>query len=97
MKRFGPASNFFGGVGESNHKRIIKDTGNNTQQRACKFTSQIPLRYYKGMVCDIAHQALVQRNESQYNTRPIICMAYPVMEGKYKLTLNINGNGFTFH
>ncbi len=95
MKSFGSASNFFGGIGESNHKRFVKDTGNNSQQRACNFTSQIALRYYERMVCDIAHQALVQRNKSQYNTCPIICMSYPIMEGKYKLTLNINGNGFT--
>jgi hypothetical protein len=95
MKSFGSASIFFGGVGESNHKSFVKDTDNNTQQRACNFNSQIALRYYKRMVCDIAHQALVQRNKSQYNTHPIICMSYPVMEGKYKLTLNINGSDFT--
>jgi len=97
MKRFGSASNFFGGIGGSNHKRFLKDTGHNTQQRACNFTSQIAQGYYERMVCAIAHQALVQKNESQYNTQPIICMSYPVMEGNYKLTLNINGNGFTFH
>jgi hypothetical protein len=95
LKSFGSASNFFGGIGESNHKKLIKDTGNNTQQRACNFTSQIALSYYKRMVCDIAHLALVQRNESKYNAQPIICMSYAVMEGKYKLTLNINGNDFT--
>jgi hypothetical protein len=44
MKRFGSASNFFGGVGESNHERFVKDTGHNTQQRACNFTSQIAQR-----------------------------------------------------
>jgi hypothetical protein len=95
MKKIGSASNFFGGVGESNHKRFAKDTGNNTQQRARNFTSQIALLYYKRMVCDIAHQVLVQRSKSQYKTCPIICMSYPIMEEKYKLTLNINGNGFT--
>ncbi len=68
MKSFGSASKFFGGIGESNHKRFIKDTDNDTQQRACNFTSQIALRYYERMVCDIAHQALVQRNKSQYST-----------------------------
>jgi hypothetical protein len=68
MKSFGSASNFFGGIGESNHKRFVKDTGNNTQWRACNFTSQIALRYYERMVCDIAHQTLVQRNKSHYNT-----------------------------
>jgi hypothetical protein len=32
MQRFGSASNFFGGIRESTHKRFVKDTGNNTQQ-----------------------------------------------------------------
>ena len=67
MQRFGSASNFFGGIGESNHKPFIKDTGNNTKQRASNFTSQIAQRYYERMVCDIANQALVQKNKSQYN------------------------------
>jgi hypothetical protein len=59
MKSFGSASNFFDGIGESNHKKFVIDTGNNTQQRACNFSSQIALRYYERMVYDIAHQALV--------------------------------------
>jgi hypothetical protein len=94
IKRFGSARNFFGGIGESNHKRFVKDTGHNAKQRACNFTSQIAQRYYERMVCDIAHQALVQKKESRYSTQPIICTSYPVMEGKYTLTLNINGNDF---
>jgi hypothetical protein len=64
MQRFGSASNFFGGIGESHHKRFVKDTGNNTQQRASNFTSQIAQRYYERMVCDIANQALVKKHES---------------------------------
>jgi hypothetical protein len=95
MQRFGSASYFFGGIGESNHKRFVKDTGNITQQRASSFTSQIAQKYYERMVCDIANQALVQKNKSQHNARPISCTSYPVMEGKYTLTLNINGNDFT--
>ena len=58
MQRFGSASNFFGGIGESNHKRFVKDTGHNTQQRASNFSSQVAQRYYERMVCDIANQAL---------------------------------------
>jgi hypothetical protein len=95
MQRFGSASNFIGGIGESNHKRFVKDTGNDTQQRASNFTSQIAQRYYERMVCDIANQALVQKNESQYNAPPISCISYPVMEGKYTVTLNKNGSDFT--
>ena len=98
MQRFGSASNFFGGVGESNHKTFVNDTGNNTQQRANNFTSQIALRYYERMVCDIADKVLVQRIQSQYyETQPYMThsSSYIVMEGKYKLTLDIKENGFT--
>ncbi len=45
-------------------------------------------------MCDIANKALVQKHESQYNSQPISCLSYLVMEGKYTLTLNINGNDF---
>ena len=44
-QRFDSTSNFFGGVGGSNHKTFVKDAGNNTQQQANNFTSQIELRY----------------------------------------------------
>ena len=50
------------------------------------------------MVCDIADKALVKRIQSQYyETQPSMTdtSSYPVMEGKYKLTLDINENGFT--
>ena len=30
MQRYGSASNFFGGIVETNHKRFVKDTGSNT-------------------------------------------------------------------
>jgi hypothetical protein len=95
MQRFGSASNFFGGIGESNHKRFVKDTGNNTQQRASCFSSQIAHRFYERMVCDIANQALVQKHNIKYNKAQCKSISYPVMEGKYTLTLNVNGIHFT--
>jgi hypothetical protein len=95
MQRFGSASNFFGGIGESNHKRFVKDTGHNTQQRASNFSSQVAQRYYERMVCDIANQALVQKHNVKYHAAQRKCISYPVMEGKYSLTLNIRGNDFT--
>jgi hypothetical protein len=83
MQRFGSASNFLGGIGGSNHKRFVKDTGNNNKQRASNFSSQIAHRYYKRMVCDITNQALVQKHDIKYNTAQHMCISYPVMEGKY--------------
>jgi hypothetical protein len=32
MILFGSAINFFGGIGECNHKKFVKDTGCNTQK-----------------------------------------------------------------
>ena len=98
MMLYGSASNFFGGVGESNHKRFVKDTGNNTQLRANTFSSQIASRYYERMVCDIADIALDEKIKSQYyetQPRSSATHTYPVMEGKYQFSLNINSNGFT--
>ena len=86
MMLYGSASNFFGGVGESNHKRFVKDTGNNTQLRANIFSSQIASRYYERMVCDIADIALDKKIKSQYyetQPRSSATHTYPVMEGKY--------------
>ena len=98
MMLYGSASNFFGGVGESNHKRFVKDTGNNTQLRANIFSSQIASRYYERMVCDIADIALDEKIKSQYyetQPRSSSTHTYPVMEGKYQFSLNINSDGFT--
>ena len=98
MMLYGSASNFFGGVGESNHKRFVKDTGNNTQQRAHVFSSQIASRYYERMVCDIADIALDQKLKSEfYETQPRTSSthSYPVMEGKYQFSLRINRNSFS--
>jgi hypothetical protein len=98
MMLYGSARNFFGGVGESNHKRFVKDTGNNTQQRANKFSSQIAERYYERMVCEIAEKALDEKIKSQYyetQPRSSSTPTYPVMEGRYQLTLDINDDGFT--
>ena len=77
MQRFGSATNFFGGIGESNHKRFVKDTGNNTQKRASNFTSQIAQRYYETMVCDIANQALVQKHAIKYKAPQTSLISYP--------------------
>lgn len=95
IKLFGSASNFFGGVGESNHKKFVKDTGNNTQKRAHNFTSQIATRYYERMVHDIAEEALSQRNNLEYDVVQCDIISYPIMEGIYKLTLDINGTDFS--
>jgi hypothetical protein len=88
MKLFGSASNFYGAVGEKNHKNFVKDTGNNTQKQANNFTSQIEIRYYKKMTYDIAHQELIKRKKSEFiqNRNQT---SFPIMEGVYKLTLII--------
>jgi hypothetical protein len=56
MILFGSAINFFGGIGECNHKTFVKDTGCNTQKRINSFTLQVATRYYESMILDIANK-----------------------------------------
>ncbi len=58
IKHFGNAINFYGGIGECNHKNFVKETGCNTQKRICTFTSQVAQRYYERMTLDIARKAM---------------------------------------
>ena len=50
IKLFGCGINFFGGPGETFHKKFVKDTGNNTQGRADSFSSQCAQRYYETLL-----------------------------------------------
>ncbi len=67
MKLFGSAINFYGGIGECNHKKIAKDTGFNTQKRIRTFTLQVAMRYYEGMTLQITKKCLDARAESNNN------------------------------
>jgi hypothetical protein len=58
IKLFGNAINFYGGIGECNHKKFVKETGCNTQKRIRTFTSQVAQRYYEGKTLDIARKAM---------------------------------------
>ena len=63
---FGSAINFFGGVGECNHKTFVKATGHNTQKRIDSFTSQVATRYYEAMTIGIAKNSLDKRRNDEY-------------------------------
>jgi hypothetical protein len=58
VKLFGNAINFYGGIGECNHKKFVKETGRNTQKRIRTFTSQVAKRYYEGMTLEISQKAI---------------------------------------
>jgi len=58
VKLFGNAINFYGGIGECNHKKFVKETGCNTQKRIRTFTSQVAKRYYEGMTLEISQKAI---------------------------------------
>ncbi len=58
IKPFGNAFNFYGGIGECNHKKFVKETGCNTQEGIWTFTSQVAQRYYEGITLDIARGAM---------------------------------------
>jgi hypothetical protein len=89
MILFGSAINFFGGVGECNHKKFVKDTGCNTQKRTNTFTSQVATRYSETMTFDLANHCIKTRHNKLYG---IISEGLekkkdvPVMEGRYVLT-----------
>ena len=63
---FGSAINFFGGVGECNHKTFVKATGHNTQKRIDSFTSQVATRYYEAMTIGIAKNSFDERRNGEY-------------------------------
>jgi hypothetical protein len=64
MKLVGSAINFYGGIGECNHKMFVKDTVFNTQKRIRMFALQVAQRYYKGMTFCIAKKCLDARTEN---------------------------------
>jgi hypothetical protein len=67
MKLFGSAINFYGSIGECNHKKLVKDTGFNTQKRIRFFTLQAATRSYEGMILRIAKDCFNARAESNNN------------------------------
>jgi hypothetical protein len=67
MKLFGGAINFYGGIGKSNHKKFVKDTGLNTHKRIRTFTSQVAQRYYEGMTLRIAKKCLESRTDNNHH------------------------------
>jgi hypothetical protein len=63
---FGSAINFYGGVGECNHKKFVNSTGFNTQKRIKNFTSQVATRYYEAMTFEIASKCLENKRIDGY-------------------------------
>ena len=66
MCLYGSGINFFGGPGESNHKKFVKDTGNNTQCRIDSFCSQVALRFYETSLFEIAKAAADKLDSERY-------------------------------
>ncbi len=58
IKLFDNTINFYGGIGECNHKKFVKETGCNTWKRIWTFTSQVAERYNEGMTLDIARKTM---------------------------------------
>ncbi len=58
IKLYGNAINFYGGIGECNHKKFVKETGCNTEKRIRTFTFQVAQRYYEEMTLDISRKAM---------------------------------------
>ncbi len=58
VKPFGNTINFYGGIGECNHKKFVKETGRKPQKRITTFTSQVAKRYYEGATLEISQKAI---------------------------------------
>merc|ERR1712086_594863 len=59
---FGSAINFYGGIGESNHKDFVKDTATITQKRGNVFTSQCAYYCYETLVVGMV-DTLITKND----------------------------------
>ncbi len=90
MILFGSAINFFGGIGECNHKTFVKDTGCNTQKRINSYTLQVATQYYESMILDAANKHKNNRisTKFEYVGTSRECNRGPIMEGKYILTIS---------
>ena len=101
MCLFGSGINFFGGPGECNHKKFVKDMANNTQCRLDSFTSQVARRYYESMLFDIAMKQVHRRDEQKFHCIGIKEAAAEEMtlDGKYVLEVKgMNDEGmYTTH
>jgi hypothetical protein len=76
IKRFGNSINFYGGIGECNHKKFVKEMGCNTQKRIRTFISQVAQRYYEGMTLDIARKAMDLCSNSNKNDHELSHQEY---------------------
>ena len=66
---FGSAINFYGGIGNSNHKDYVRDTGTITQKRGNLFTSKCAYHCYETLVVGVV-DTLITRNDSLMFTNP---------------------------
>ena len=58
MKHFGSATNFNGGPGETNHKKIVKKPAQNTQRVGSSFTRQVAIRNYETIKIELAYSTI---------------------------------------
>jgi hypothetical protein len=88
MILFGSAINFYGGIGESNHKDYVKDTGTITQKRGKLFTSQCAHHCYETLVVGLV-DTLITRNDSLMFTNPdkTVCRKRNNWQGEYRVAV----------
>ena len=58
MRRFGSATNFNGGPGETNHIKIVKKPAHQTQRRQQSFTSQVAVRNFETILVEMAYSTI---------------------------------------
>ena len=66
MLLFGSGINFFGGPGECNHKKFVKDPANNTQLQLEKYNTLLAKRWYETNTFELATEASQRKFHEQY-------------------------------
>ncbi len=98
MKRYGSATNFYGGPGEAAHKYFVKVPGQKTQRHVSKFAVQTANQCYDMMVTKHAissigmeiERIVIQRNNDEIDCSDIVIDSDEIsvaFSGKYSLVV----------
>ena len=68
ISRYGSATNFFGGAGESAHKFFVKAPGHKTQRRPSEFAHQVAEQHYNMLVTTKALRSVNTEIDAKANT-----------------------------
>ena len=89
IQLYGCGINFFGGPGETSHKKFVKDMACNTQMRIGEFTSQIAKRYYESLLRDRVSEYLRVQDERDFELVGAKKKEDFVLENEFQLAISV--------